>query len=324
MLTHVSLKSRLLAWAALLACLTGPRVSHADPFDPHMVPADAKWVVHADVDAARDSKSFEAVWDRLLSDGTAQAKFDQLEQMTGMNIPNDVHDVTLFGKEAGDEAGVIVLHGKIDKNKTLQTLQFAKDYASTPFGNYQVMGWFDTDKNVKMYGAFHDDDHVIIGRTEKNIELALDTIDGKSPAIKPDSVLVSGVKPQLLAYVAAKDVPQLQGKGPKSNPVFAAVDSAWISLSEKDDVVTLRAELSSSNTDDASAVNDMLNGFRGMLRMAARSEDNPNPVAKAVVAAGKSFTASLKDNTVSVEWPIQVDQMQSIINAVAAQKAGKN
>jgi hypothetical protein len=316
--------SRLLCTAALLACVAGPRITQADPFDPRLVPAESKWLVHADVDAARDSKSFEAVWDRILSDGAAQAKFDQIQQFTGMNIPNDVHDVTLFGKEAGDEAGVILIHGKIDQNKTLQTLQFAKEFSSTAYGNYQVLGWLDTDKNVKMYAAFHDADHLIIGRVEKNIELELDTIDGKSGSIKADSVLVSGVKPQLLVYVAAKDVPQLQGKGPKSNPVFSTVDSAWISLSEKDDMVTLRAELTSGSADNAGDIKDLLDGFRGMMRVASRDQDNPNPVAKALVAAAKSFVASQKDSKVTIEWPIPVEQVQGIINAIAEKKAAKN
>jgi hypothetical protein len=315
-------KPRLIA-AALLACLAGARMTHADPFDPRLVPAEAKWVIHADVDIARDSKTFEAVWDRLLSGDEAQAKFDQIEQITGMNVPSDIHDITLFGKQAGDEAGVILLHAKIDRNKTLSNLQLAKESTSTTYGSYEVLAWLDTDKNVKMFGAFHDADRLIIGRTEKNIELELDTIDGKSDSIKPDSVLVSGVRPQLLAYVAAKDVPQLHGKGDKSNPVLASVDSAWISLSEKDDTVTLRAELNSGSADTASDIKDMLDGLRGMLKMAARSEDNPNPVAKAVVAATKSFTASLKDNKVTVEWPITVEQVQDIINAVASTRAAK-
>src|SRR5581483_7126667 len=102
------MRKRLLA-LSLFALLLTPSFSRADAFDPRQVPADAKWIIHADVDTARESKTFEAVWDRLLATGAAQGKFDQIEQFTGMNIPNDLQDLTLYGKEAGDEAGVILI-----------------------------------------------------------------------------------------------------------------------------------------------------------------------------------------------------------------------
>jgi hypothetical protein len=84
--------------AALFASVFIPAVGRADPFDPKHVPADAKWLVHADLDAARDTKSFDLVRQHLLVDAGAQAKFDQLETITGVRVPDDLHDVTVYGK----------------------------------------------------------------------------------------------------------------------------------------------------------------------------------------------------------------------------------
>lgn len=279
--------------------------------------------MHVDLDAARDTKTYDTLNQRVLSDGNMQAKFNQIEQLSGMKIPDDMHDVTLYGKEAGDAAGVVLVHAKIDRNKTQSNLQqFAQQYASNPYGSYDVLTWFDTDKNQTMYGAFHDDSNFVIAHNEKNVELALDAIDGKAESLKADSPLLGGAKPQVLVYVAAKDMPQLHGEDAKPNPVLKAVQSAWISFSEKDDMVTLRAELQGSSADTAANIRQTLLGVKSMISLAVQG-DNPDPVAKAVVAATNGFTATQQDKAVEVEWPIPVEQAESIINAIADKQAQK-
>jgi hypothetical protein len=314
-------KTKLIA-AALFGSLLIPVASHADALDPKTVPADAKWVVHADLDAARDTKTFDTIRDRFLAADGAQTKLDQIEMMTGLKIPDELNDVTLYGREAGDMAGVILVHGKIDRNRTVKSLHMAQQFSSTSYGTYEVLTWLDTDKNQTMYGAFHDESHVIIGRTEKNIDAALDTMDGKAESIKSDSPLAAGAKPQLLMYVAAKDMPQLHGAADKPNPIVGSVDSGWISLSEKDDMVTLAADLTATSPDTAADLQQSLMGLKAMLGLAAGG-DTPNPVAKAVVAADKTFKTTLKEKTVSVSWPMPVEQAATIFSAIADQQPKK-
>jgi hypothetical protein len=307
--------------AALFSAMLLPVAGHADAFDPKTVPADAKWVVHADLDAARDTKTFDAIRDRFLAADGTQMKLDQMEMMTGLKVPDGLNDVTLYGREAGDLAAVIEIHGKIDRQRTLASLHMAQQFSSTSYGTYAILTWLDADKNQMMFGAFHDDTHAIIGHDEKLIENALDTMDGKAESIKPDSPLAAGATPQLLVYIAAKDVPQLHGTADKPNPIISSVDAGWISLAEKDDMVTLSADLHASTPDTASDLQQSLMGLKAMLALVANS-NNPDPVAKAVVAAGKSFKATLKEKTVSISWPVPVEQATTIFNAIA-DKQGK-
>jgi len=313
-------KTKLIA-AALFSSLLLPVAGFADAFDPKTVPADAKWVVHADLDAARDTKTFDVIRGRFLAADGAQMKLDQMEMITGLKIPDGLNDVTLYGSEAGDMAAVIIVHGKIDRDRTLKSLHMAQQFSSTSHGTYEVLTWLDTDKNQTMFGAFHDDTHAIIGHSEKNIETALDTMDGKADSINADSPLASGAKPQLLIYVAARDLPELHGAAGKPNPIIGAVDAGWISLSEKDDMVTVAADLNGSTAEKAAKLQQLLMGVKAFIGLNAANED-ADPVAKAVGAADKTFTATLKDTTVSVSWPMPVEQATAIFTAIA-DKQGK-
>jgi hypothetical protein len=314
--------ARLFA-AVLSASVLISAAVHADPFDPKTIPADAKWVVHIDVDAARHTKSFGAFCDQVLANENVRGKLDQIKDFTGLDIPDDVNDVTLYGKAAGPDAGVVIVHGKLDEKKTVDSLSMADQFESKKYGDYDVYTWLDKDKNQIMWGAFHGDSVVIIGHSEEKIDDTLDAMDGKGDSLKGDSTLAKGRKPQVLIYVAAKDIPQLHGPADKPNPVTSAIQSAWVSLTEKADVIILSGELQAATSDNAANLRSLLEGVRGMLGVAA-SSDNADPVAKAVVAADKSFTTTQTDNVVSVDWPVQLDQFKAIIKAIADKQANAN
>ena len=92
--------------ATLFTSMLIPIAGRADAFDPKQVPAQAKWVLHVDMDAARDTKSFDLIRQNILSSAAAQAKINQIDTITGMRFPEDVRDITLYGKDAGDIAAL--------------------------------------------------------------------------------------------------------------------------------------------------------------------------------------------------------------------------
>jgi hypothetical protein len=316
------LNARFIA-ATVFASALLPVVTQADPFNPKLIPAEAKWVLHVDLDAARETKSLEAVRENFLSTDAAEAKIAQIEQITGTKIPDDLDDVTLYGKDAGEEAGVILVHGNLDAAKTQNSLEMADQFASNPYGNYAIFTWFDKEKSQMMFAAFHDKSNLIVGRTEEKIQTALDAMDGKTASITPDSPLVGGANPQLLLYVAAKDIPQLHKAGEKTNPIINSLRSAWICLSEKQDKVTVHAQFTGASAETASNLRTALEGLKSMLTLAA-GDENADPVAKAVVGASKSFATTQQDQAVIVDWPVSVDQMSTIVKAIAEKRDEKN
>ena len=140
--------------ASMFAVL--PAVAMADPFDVKRVPADSKWLLHIDVDAARGTKIWDILSHKLAQDPNYAQKVEDVATISGMHFPEDVHDVTLFGKSAADDSGVVVLHGKIDRDKTTAALQANPSYASQSYGSYQIMSWDDNGTKNFIEAASHN------------------------------------------------------------------------------------------------------------------------------------------------------------------------
>jgi hypothetical protein len=305
------------AAASVLMSFLFSAVAPASPFDLKTVPADAKWVIHLDMDAARDTRVWGIFKSHLDNDPNFQGTVAQVSTITGMQFPQDLHDVTLFGQSAEEEAGVVIVHAKIDKDKTMNALQMNPAYGSQAFGDYQVITW--EDKGKKMFGAFHDEGTVIIGRSAENIEGVLQAMDGKTPSIEAGSVLAAGVKPQLLAYVAAKDLPELKKAGQAQSPIIADLEHAWIGLTEQGDDAVLEANITAKSADAAEQMHSVLNGLKAMVTLAANS-DNPDPNPKRLATALTRSKLTTEDQTVKIDWPISLDLIQQFLDQAARHK----
>ena len=111
-----------LAIALILTIAASARVSS---IDPKYVPPDAKWAIHLDVDALTRSKLWAMLspqmnvmldqkhfalgmqTDQPPSQATAE-KVKALSQALGMQLPDDLHGITLVGRSF-DENGVLLL-----------------------------------------------------------------------------------------------------------------------------------------------------------------------------------------------------------------------
>ena len=83
------------ATLALIAAV-GP----AAPFQSKNIAADAKWVIHVDVDGVRDStivKKAFATCPILKNSGMI---FDMIRDKIGVNLRKDLHGVTLYGPDS--------------------------------------------------------------------------------------------------------------------------------------------------------------------------------------------------------------------------------
>lgn len=304
------------ALSGLISGLLATAVVQAAPFDAKRVPAEAKWVLHVDMDAARGTRTWDMIREHLEQDPNYQSKLAEVQALTGMRFPQDLHDVTLFGASAGEAAGVVLIHANIDKEKTMTALQLNPSYASQRFGDYLVVTWDDNGR--KMFGAFHDPSTVLIGRSIENIQGALKTMDGKAPSIEAGSTLAAGATPQLLAFVAAKDLPELKQSGQPRSPMIADLENGWISVSEKGQDAVVQAALVSKTAEAAQQMCTGLEGIKAMVSLSANTE-NPDPNAKHAAAALTTLKATTENQTMKLDWTISLDLVGQIVDLATAQ-----
>ena len=93
---------RLLKIASGLALVLGlAAAANAAPLDPKQVPAEAKWLMHVDVDAMRQATVVQKAWKKGLEmHKEAQQHLDKLKTAIGMDICKDLHGVTAYGRRS--------------------------------------------------------------------------------------------------------------------------------------------------------------------------------------------------------------------------------
>jgi hypothetical protein len=320
-MTQVAARLSALLPAALLA-LSVPAIARADPLDAKMIPADARWVLHVDMDATRDTKLWAALDNQLTGNRDFQDGIGKIEQITGASFPRDLHDVTLYGRSSDDTAGVVIVHAKVNRQQIETLLKMNAAYDSKPYGEYQLLTWHDDDKNKTMFGTFRDDSTMIIAQSSDLVRSALDVLDDKSPCIKMDSPLAAGAKPQLMAFVAAAGLKDLKKAGEAPSPVVQQMQSAWISLTETDGTANLKASVVADTAENAEQMTHLLDGAKAIVSLTANNKDNPAAAkAKTLSSLLDKLTCKRDDKTITLDWSLAVDKSIEAFDMMTDRKA---
>jgi len=298
--------------AMTMAALFGVNaVTRADAFDPRRVPVDAKWLLHVNVDAARDTKTWNIIDKKLENQVAFQKSIGQIEQLTGIQFPQSVHDVTIYGLAADEEAGVIIAHADVDQERLLNLLKNNPDYTVEEYRDYTIHHWKDHGK--QLYGTFAPGRLTIIAHSSKNIQGILDALDGKAPSVKPDSALAAGAKPGILVYVAAGDLATLIQP---PNPIIQQATSFWAAISEQADKFVLHGGVTAATPEAAEQMRTSLEGVRAILTLTANGE-NADPKLKMAASALATLNSKTDGKSVIVDWSVPLDMISGLVDAVA-------
>lgn len=322
------------AAAAVLALTPGVRGSGVDP---RYIPADAKWVVHVDVDAVVKSK----LWSMLSVDvdgivagksfavgirpeGASKAlagkKVKAVAEALGMRLPEDIHGITLAGRSFDEEGVVMVVNATMDHDRLIGMAKLNPEYTSAKHAGVEVSS-FEGDDGVS--GAFLADDVLVLGQTAADVRRAIDTAaanKGKSAdtlmsmlagAQEPTSAENAGI----MVYVAAEGLAALMDDEDLS-PILKPVKSVRATIVEREQDVVLKATLNVKDGESAGQVRGALEGIRAIATLAALDEKQPENQILANLAA--RAVMSTDQTSVKVDWPVSLATLRDL-----AEKAGQ-
>jgi len=296
----------------VVVLLSAATFVRAAVLDGKRVPEDAKWLLHVDMDALRESKTWKTMLQGMLEKNAGFQKTVQDVQMfTGFKFPQDLHDVTLYGKSFTEEAAVVVIHATVDSATLLGQLALAPGYEVTKHGEHEVHAW--QDKGKQLYGSFQSGSVAVIGRSRENVEKAMDVLDGKAGGMKVGSGVTEGAKGAVLAYVGGSGLSELQKLQQAKTPLLNEAELAWVSIGEQEESLVLRAAVGTKTPQTAGQMKAMVDGFKAMIALAAANEsaDAKTKMAGAVV---QSLNAKMEAKTVSAEWRVPLEMLQKVIN----------
>ena len=90
-------------------------VGQAAPLETKNIAADAKWVVHVDVDAIRDSKIVQKAFETCPELKESGKHFDMIRDKIGVDLRKDLHGMTLYGPDTDKTHAVAIVFSTVDQ-----------------------------------------------------------------------------------------------------------------------------------------------------------------------------------------------------------------
>ncbi len=243
-----------------------------------IVPADAQWVLHLDMEKLVSSALFKVL--------TEEKGIPDIQQKAGQEFAKlkidpfkDIKGVTLFGRGEAGEEPVVAISGNFDKASLIGLIKAATSFKETPYGKSTVYSW--QDKNEAHFGTFATDNLILITSTEADIKSALDAIEGKTKNVAGSPLAARLGKEPAGAIVefAVADIARVtgQGKGAAAAHEMPAILSQMQSvdgaISEIGDKVNLNIAISAISNEVAKNMEQAVQGIIALVNLNIKDAD---------------------------------------------------
>ncbi len=290
----------------------------AAPLQPKVVSAKAIWVLHLDVDALTATPLWHSLQGMLLKNSRLQARLREIQTVSGMKFPQDMHDITVYGTAFKPRDGVAVVHAATNQKRIVNALKTNSQYQRAQYGKFTLRHW--TDHGHSRWGAYYNKNTIVIGQAKKPVERELDVLVGKSRPLAIGAPLLEGLKGDMVLYISGSELNKLPTNDARS-PVIRQLRHVWMRLSDRGNSVYMRAQIVAINAAAAKKINKTIQGFQSMLELAAGPKSPPPVVWRARAVDG--LTSHVAGNSVQVRWSIPNKLVeQAVRQRMAAKRHG--
>jgi hypothetical protein len=226
-----------------------------------LIPADAEWVVHLDMEKFKASHFGNLLIQE--KQGGIKKKAKAFYKQTSIDLLKDVSGATIYGLGKEKQQTVMCLKGSFDKEYLLGLLEDVDAHREIPHGSHTIHKW-----NRSEYGLFVGEDLVFLAWNETAIKTALDAVDGKSSNISSSSLKSFADQIPGNAFFAAlvKDISALAGYSSKA-VILKKAGSGLISLAETNEILNARIDATAETPKDAANMEQIIRGIMAMAQM---------------------------------------------------------
>lgn len=277
---------------------------HAGELIPSQIATSAKWQVHADLDAMRESDTGKSLFRTIESEHGA--KLRAAKRMFSIHPLTDLRGITLYGDGKPDHA-VALIDGKFDRAHLEDIVKAADDYESTDYDGVTVHIW--TDKGAPQYAAFTSDQLLVFSHQRSMLNLALDTL--KSPrTAEPDAFLGESGESPLLSASARLSEMNLPGDEAR---IVGMAKVLRLAANEHDERFTLRSKIDATTAANAGILRRILDGVVAFAQVSDPKLEGLD------LRSAFTTTAETLSGTLSLPTPEWI----SLMEKAAAEKANQ-
>ncbi len=291
-------------------------VAVAEPLDTSRVPDKAVWLMHADMDAARESTVLKQMEARILKKFPhAEGMMAMCAGMIGMDIRKDLHDMTVYGLDTDKQNAVMIVHARVDRKKLEAMVVKAPGHKTMEYRDYTLHAWthkgWRQSEGKPVVGAFHDDTTMVFARTKEQVEMAIDVLDGKQSNVGEEGPLAGRVRPgSILVARASKVNPDTKC------PVLRQGEGFRIAIGEYEGTSFYRALLEMKSAEAAEQAQTVTEGLVALGSLRFSGEDDVMKLVKAV-------ETSTRGDECMISWDANADDVWKVIERVAEKMEAK-
>lgn len=312
---RMSLIATAALWSASAAC--------AAPFSPAHVSAEARWVLHYDVDASRETAYGKKFHEEHVATEEGRRKLDWVRDRYGIDLEKDLHGFTAYGTSYEPHSGVLLIHSKFDPAKVEAVIRDEADYRTSRHGDRVIHLWTakhrrpdsaqETTREHPLAAAFVQNHTVVIAAGEDQVKQALDVLDGEAASLRgKQSLLVFDVPAGTFFQGAAIGLTDLKAQR-RPFPVLQESNSARLTFGEHVGRTSFSFRLDAGPPQRAEQVATMAEGFRAMLQLHAEARPLLLPIAE-------GFRLERSDSTITVNWTVATEAVLKLGEQAKAER----
>ena len=265
-------------------------------FPKNIIPADAIWAVHFDVQTFMKGKLYKMMEEEDAFRKVRIGRDVVSGLLGGVNLTKAIEKITVVGIGTGERA-VVCIEGDLPRDRLLELAKLEDDYREIPFGSVVIHSW-----DASEFGAFAGNRMTLLSEDLDSLKAVLNVISGKSPSFKSDEILsrIKAPSPAVSVVGFARNLSELIGaeEGPA---ILQLIGNTVMQAGEKGDDVVMSVHIETPTEKDAEQFEKV---FLGLIALAGMEQGNR---ASAFNIDPQNLTVTRKGNRVemSLAYPLK-------------------
>ena len=293
-----------------MAVLASSPVLQAKPLDERQVAADARWLLHVDLDALRESGASAFLVTQWLQARPIQNHLDGIREAIGLDVTKDLHGITLYGEKLVPDRGAVVARASLDPSRVMAFLARQSDYEKQEIGGHEVLSWVERRGGEKhtVFGAMLGPEGMVFSRDVDDLAAALAVLDGKAASLADSESPLKGPAP-VGAVVLVRACGLSEAQLPLKSPILRLSEILSLAAGEEvDGAAFVEVRLTAASEKHVAEFHDVAVGLVALARL---MRDNDEDVLRLLDAVA----IRTEDRTVVARWSGQwIDVIKAVGN----------
>ena len=235
----------------------------AAPLSRNQIPAEAKWILHLDIEQFAPSQTCRLLLNNPGNDDRLNTLLTHYRNLLGVDPLKALANITLYGEETTGNRGVAIVRGTFPSKVLISRLSTYQEYATRKTAGATVHTWKDRASGATMNACLYSTGLLVITSDNTSMDSALGIFKGSRPSLEsvknPALAIPSSVTGAFLTVASCGYA------GASPHPLKAMLlrntTCATMQVAESQGIMDANIVLAAVSSDAAFQIHQILNGL---------------------------------------------------------------